>query len=69
MFSLGARELPNVRDLTGDVHSKDVEISVTNRAGVKKNYKLLLKEYLLKDESNNIRHSGRWVIIKFEPLS
>jgi hypothetical protein len=69
MFSLGARELPIVRELTGEVHSKDVEISIANRAGVKKNYKLLLREYLLKDEANKIPHRGRWVIIKFEPLS
>ena len=69
MFSLGARELATVRELKGDVHSKDVEISVTNRAGVTKNYKLKMKQYLLKDEVNNIPHRGRWVIIKFEPLS
>lgn len=69
MFSLGARELPTVRELTGDVHSKEVVISITNRAGVKKDYKLLMKQYLLKDEANNIPHRGRWVIIKFEPLS
>jgi len=69
MFSLGARELANVRELTGDVHSKDIEVAITNRAGVKKNYKLLMKNYMLKDEANNVRHPGRWVIIKFEPLS
>jgi hypothetical protein len=69
MFSLGARELPNVRELTGEVSSKDVEIAITNRAGVKKNYKLLLKEYQLMDEANKIPHRGRWVIIRFEPLS
>jgi hypothetical protein len=69
MFSLGARELPVVRDLTGEVHSKDVEVSVTSRAGVTKNYKLAMRMYNLKDEANNIRHAGRWVIIKFEPLS
>jgi len=69
MFSLGARELPTVRELTGNVHSKDVEIAVTNRAGVTKNYKLAMRQYLLKDEANNIPHRGRWVIIKFEPLS
>jgi hypothetical protein len=68
MFSLGARELANVRDLTGDVHSKDVVVAITNRAGVMKNYKLLMREYLLKDETNNVAHRGRWVIIKFEPL-
>ncbi len=68
MFSLGARELPTVRELAGEVHSKDVVVSITNRSGVKKNYKLLMREYLLKDEANNIPHRGRWVIIKFEPL-
>jgi type IV secretory pathway VirB10-like protein len=69
MFSLGARELPNVRDLTGDVHFKDVEVAITNRAGVTKNYNLAMRMYNLRDEANNIPHRGRWVIIKFEPLS
>jgi hypothetical protein len=69
MFSLGARELPTVRELTGDVHSKEVEIAITNRSGMTKNYKLLMRQYLLKDDVNNIPHRGRWVIIKFEPLS
>jgi len=68
MFSLGARELPVVRELTGDVHSKEVEVSITNRAGVTKNYKLHMRQYELKD-ANGLRHPGRWVIIKFEPLS
>ena len=68
MFSLGARELPMVRELTGDVHSKEVEIAITNRAGATKNYKLLMKQYELMD-ANGIRHPGRWVIINFEPLS
>ena len=69
MFSLGARELPTVRELTGNVHSKDVEIGIKTKAGGMKNYKLIMKQYLLKNEVNNINHSGRWVIIKFEPLS
>ncbi len=69
MFSLGQRELATVRELTGNVHSKDVEITVTNRAGVTKNYKLPMRQYLLMDEVNNIPHRGRWVIIRFEPLS
>jgi hypothetical protein len=69
MFSLGQRELATVRELTGTVHSKDVEVAITNRAGVTKNYNLVMKQYVLKDEANNIRHPGRWVIIKFEPLS
>jgi len=69
MFSLGQRELPVVRSLTGDVHSKDVEIAITLKSGGTKNYKLLMKQYMLRDEANNIPHRGRWVIIKFEPLS
>ena len=69
MFSLGARELPTVRELTGNVHSKDVEIGIKTKAGGMKNYKLIMKQYLLKNEVNNINHPGRWVIIKFEPLS
>jgi hypothetical protein len=69
MFSLGARELPVVRDLTGEVHFKDVEVSITTRAGVTKTYKLAMRMYSLKDEANNIPHRGRWVLIKFEPLA
>jgi hypothetical protein len=69
MFSISARELPTVRELTGDVHSKDVEVAITNRSGATKNYRLTMKQYLLKDEVNNIPHRGRWVIIKFQPLS
>ena len=69
MFSLGARELPTVRELTGNVHSKDVEVGIKTKAGGMKNYKLIMKQYLLKNEVNNINHPGRWVIIKFEPLS
>ena len=69
MFSLAARELPTVRELTGDVHSKDVEVSITTRSGVTKNYRLTMRQYLLRDEVNNIPHRGQWKIIKFEPLS
>jgi hypothetical protein len=69
MFSLGARELPNVRELTGDVHSKEVEVSITTRSGSTKNYRLYMRQYLLKDETNNPPHRGQWKIIKFEPLS
>jgi hypothetical protein len=69
MFSLGQRELATVRSLTGNVHSKDVEIAITLTSGAVKNYRLLLKQYTLRDEANGIPHRGRWVIIKFEPLS
>ncbi|MGB8957459.1 MAG: hypothetical protein WCC00_00445 [Candidatus Aminicenantales bacterium] len=72
LFSLSARDagdIPTVRELTGEVHSKDVVVAITNRSGVKKDYKLLMREYILNDEANKIPHRGRWVIIKFEPLS
>jgi hypothetical protein len=72
LFSLSARDagdLPMVRELTGDVHSKEVVVAITNRAGATKNYKLLMRQYLLKDETNNVAHRGQWKIIKFEPIS
>jgi len=68
MFSLGVRELATVRELTGNVHSKDVEIAIKTKAGTAKNYRLKMKQYLLRDEANGINHRGRLVIIKFEPL-
>jgi hypothetical protein len=69
MFSLGARELATVRELTGNVHSKEIEVAITTKAGGMKNYKLIMKQYVLKDEVNTINHRGRWVILRFEPLS
>ena len=68
MFSLGVRELATVRELTGNVHSKNVEIAIKTKAGGTKNYRLNMRQYLLRDEVNAINHRGRWVIIKFEPL-
>ena len=35
IFSLGAGQLPNVRDLKGDVHSKDLEVQVKGKDGAK----------------------------------
>ena len=67
-FSLGAKDLANIRDLTGDVHSKEVDIKIKTRDAGDKNYKLLMRRYLLKEEATNLRHNGRWVIVKFEPL-
>lgn len=62
-FSLGNRQLTNVRTFTGQVHSKDVEIDVTDKAGQVKKYKIAIKMYNLKDEALNLAHRGRWVII------
>jgi len=67
-FSLGAKDLVNIRDLTGDVHSKEVDIKIKTRDAGDKNYKLLMRRYILKEEATNLRHNGRWVIVKFEQL-
>jgi hypothetical protein len=69
LFSLGTNQLPNVRDLTGQVFSKDVQVEVKSSDGTLHNYKLALKRYELKDEAAGISHRGRWVIIKFETLN
>jgi hypothetical protein len=67
-FSLGAGQLPNIRDLKGDVHSKDLEVQVKAKDGTAKNYRITIKMYDLKDEAANIARHGRWVITKFEQL-
>ncbi|MDH4196979.1 MAG: hypothetical protein OEW05_06210 [Candidatus Aminicenantes bacterium] len=67
-FSLGVRELANIRDLTGNVHSKEVEVVVTSKAGVDKGYRIQIRRYLLRDEALNLNHNGRWVIVRFDPL-
>ena len=64
-FSLGAGDLANIRDLTGQVHSKEVEIKVEGKSDTK-NYKLYLRKYGLKDEVLNVNRRGRWIIVKFE---
>lgn len=67
-FSLGIRELATIRELTGNVHSKEVEVAIKNKSGATQKYLLHMKQYALKDEVNNLRHHGRWVIIRFEPI-
>jgi hypothetical protein len=66
-FSLGAGDISNIRDLTGSVHSKEVEVRVVGKEETK-NYKLYLRMYDLKDEVLNVHRRGQWKIIKFEPL-
>jgi len=67
-FSLGAKNLANIRDLTGNVHSKEIELKVHLKAGGDKSYKLFMRSYALKDEATGMKQNGRWVIVKFEPL-
>jgi len=67
-FSLRAGQLANIRDLKGNVHSKEVEVQVKLKNGTVKNYKITMEMYNLKDETANIPYRGRWVITKFELL-
>jgi hypothetical protein len=65
-FSLGAKNLANIRDLTGNVHSKEVVLKVHLKEGGDKTYKLYMRNYTLK-EPTGLKRNGRWIIVKFEP--
>jgi len=69
-FSLGVKlgDYPNIREFTGNVHSKEVIVEVTEPDGNKKNYKVYIRKYIVKDEANNLPHRGRWIILKFESV-
>jgi hypothetical protein len=67
-FSLGGKNLANIRDLAGDVHAKEVELKVHQNSGGDKSYKLVMRSYSLKDEATGLKYNGRWIIVKFEPL-
>ena len=69
-FSLGVKlgDYPNIREFTGDVHSKEVIVEITDSEGNKKNYKVYMRKYLVKDETNNLQHRGRWIILRFESV-
>ncbi len=66
-FSLGAGDIPNIRDLTGEVSFKDVTIRTQGKSGTK-DYKIKLRKYELTDEVSNLQRRGRWIILKFESL-
>jgi hypothetical protein len=67
-FSLGAGDVPNIRELSGNVHSKDVEIKVALVSGGVKNYNCILMKYDLRDETLNLPRRGMWKILRFEEL-
>ena len=66
IFSIGVGELPNIRDMKGDVHSKKVQVKCTLRSGGEKTYNVFIRRYVLQDEMMNLSRRGRWIIIKFE---
>lgn len=67
-FSIGERAIPNIRELTGEVHSKTVDVTAETESGTK-NYKFHLRVYNLRDETLNLPRRGRWVITKIESIS
>ncbi len=68
LFSLDAGEIPNIRDLTGTIHSKEVDVRVVGKDGQAKTYRFYLRRYELKDEAINLTRRGRWIISKMEPI-
>lgn len=67
-FSLGTGEMPTIRDFTGEVHRKEVDLKTEAQSGVK-NYRVNLRRYILKDEGMGVTHRGRWIIVKIQSLS
>jgi hypothetical protein len=69
LFSLGAREMPNIRDMTGTIRSKTVDVKVVEKGGKTETYRFYLEQYSLKDEAANYTRNGAWKIIKSEPVA
>lgn len=70
LFSLSAREeIPTIREFTGDVHKKHVDVKIVTKEGETRDYRVYMRRYLVKDPTLNIDHRGRWIITKFELIS
>ncbi len=67
IFSLGTGRLPNIRDLTGEVYFSEVDVRATGQSGTS-DYRFYLRRYILTDETLNLTHRGRWIIVEIEPL-
>ncbi len=68
MFSLGVTDMPTIRSLTGQSHTKEVVVNIKLKSGGAKKFKVFMKKYDLKDEAANMRHTGRWIITRFERI-
>lgn len=69
LFSLAEREMPSIRDMTGTIHSKIVDVKVVDKSGQTKNYRFYLERYHLKDEASGYTRNGAWKIVKLEPVA
>jgi len=68
LFSLGAGEVPNIRDLTGTSYAKEVDVKIAGKDGQAKTHRFYLKKYELRDETINLTRRGRWIIAKVETI-
>jgi len=66
-FSVSAGEVSNIRELSGEVESKEVDVEINSKLGIK-TYKFYIRKYTLEDEGLKLTRRGRWIIVKFEPL-
>lgn len=69
LFSLAEREMPSIRDMTGTIHSKTVDVKIVEKGGQTKNYRFYLEQYVLKDEASGYMRNGAWKIVKLEPIA
>ena len=69
LFSLGAGDLPTVREFTGDVHKKTVDVKIKTKSGETKTYRFHIRRDNLRDEGLGLDRRGRWVIVRIELLS
>ncbi|MCJ7680255.1 MAG: hypothetical protein MUP70_05995 [Candidatus Aminicenantes bacterium] len=65
LFSIGAGDIANIRDMKGDVHTKEVQVKCTLRIGGEKTYNVFIRRYVLQDELMKISRRGRWIIVNF----
>ncbi len=69
LFSLAEREMPTIRDMTGTIRSKTVEVKVVEKGGQTKSYRIDLEQYTLKDEASGYTRNGAWKIVKIQPVA
>lgn len=67
-FSLGG-DFTAIRQFTGNVHKKNVDIKVITEEGAEEKYRVFMRQYVLTDPTANIIHNGRWVIDRFRRLN
>lgn len=65
IFSIGVGELPNIREMEGEVFFRDVEVEVTTNSESKV-YLFQIRKYTLKDEAIGITRRGQWKIVLIE---